>query len=165
MILGDVGVHNAAEPMIDQRLLVQCHADAPHHASQGLAGRGLGVQDPPGGDRADDTRDADYAELFVDLYLGKDRRASAILSAVVRYVAGHGENHVATAALVCAVLPLMVKTPAPADCLKVFLMDSAQLGANRTQFYRDFAAGPFYNHYRTGQAFRSRRRKTGGGRA
>ena len=37
MILGDVGVHDAAEPVIDQRLLVQRHADAPDHAAEDLA--------------------------------------------------------------------------------------------------------------------------------
>ena len=59
MIFGDVGIHDAAEPVIDQRLLVQRHADAPDHAAQDLAARGLGVQDAPGRNRADGARDAD----------------------------------------------------------------------------------------------------------
>ena len=74
MILGDVGVHDAAEAVIDQRLLVQRHADAPHHAAHDLAVRGLGIQDAAGRDRADDAGDADDAELLVHLHLGEDRR-------------------------------------------------------------------------------------------
>ena len=33
MILGDIGVHDAAEFVVEQRLLVQRHADAPHTAT------------------------------------------------------------------------------------------------------------------------------------
>src|SRR4029077_11299686 len=36
MILGDVGIHDATEIVIDQRLFVQCHADTPHHAAHDL---------------------------------------------------------------------------------------------------------------------------------
>ena len=74
MILGDVGIHDATEAVVDQRFLVQRHADAPDHAAHDLAVRGLGVQDAPGRDRADDASDADDAELLVHLHLGKDRR-------------------------------------------------------------------------------------------
>ena len=89
MVLGDVGVHDAAEAVIDQRLLVQRHADAPHHAAHDLAVRGLGVEDAPGRDRVDDARDADDAELLVDLHLGEDRRMRvARVLAVVLEVGG-----------------------------------------------------------------------------
>src|SRR4051812_14660768 len=54
MILGDVGVHDAAEAVIDERLLVQRHADAPDHGAHDLAGGGLRVQAAAGRDRADD---------------------------------------------------------------------------------------------------------------
>ena len=64
--------------VIDQRFLVQRHADAPHHAAHDLAARGLGVQDAPGRDRADDAGDADDAELLVDLHLGEDRRMRVV---------------------------------------------------------------------------------------
>jgi len=43
----------------------------PHHASEDLAGRGFGIEDPPRRDRAEDARDPDNAQLFVDFYLGK----------------------------------------------------------------------------------------------
>ena len=74
VVFGNIGVHDAAEMVIDQRLLVQRHADAPHHAAHDLAARRLGVEDAPGRDRVDDAGDADHAELFVDLHLGEDRR-------------------------------------------------------------------------------------------
>jgi non-heme chloroperoxidase len=72
---------------------------------------------------------------------------------VVRYLARHGESRVVKAALISAVPPLMVKTPANPGGLPKEFFDGlqAQLAANRTQFYRDFAAGPFYNYNKTGK--------------
>src|SRR6201747_90552 len=69
---------------------------------------------------------------------------------VVRYLARHGESRVAKAVLISAVPPLMVKTPAnPGGLLKeVFDGLQAQLAANRSKFYRDLAAGPFYGYNR-----------------
>jgi hypothetical protein len=72
MIIGDVGIDDAAEPVIDQRFLVQRHTDTPDHAAQDLAARGLRVQDAPCGNRADDARDADHAELLVNLHLDEE---------------------------------------------------------------------------------------------
>ena len=66
VVLGEIVVHEPAEPVVDQRLLVQRHAEPHHHAAQDLAARGLGVQDPPSGDGADDPGDADHAQLLVD---------------------------------------------------------------------------------------------------
>jgi hypothetical protein len=45
MIFGNVCVHDAAEIVVDERFLVQRHPDAPHHAAQDRAARGLGVED------------------------------------------------------------------------------------------------------------------------
>jgi non-heme chloroperoxidase len=72
---------------------------------------------------------------------------------VVRYIARHGESRVAMAALLSAVPPLMVKTANNPGGLPKEVFDGlrAQLAANRTQFYRDFAAGPFYNYNKTGK--------------
>jgi non-heme chloroperoxidase len=72
---------------------------------------------------------------------------------VVRYLARHGESRVAKAALISAVPPLMLKTPANPGGLPKEVFDGlqAQLAANRTGFYRDFAAGPFYNYNKTGK--------------
>ena len=71
---------------------------------------------------------------------------------VVHYLARHGESRVAKAALISAVPPLMVKTAANPGGLpkKVFDDFQAQLAANRSQFYRDLAAGPFYGYNRPG---------------
>jgi len=41
----------------------------------------------------------------------------------------------------------------------------AQLAVNRSIFYRDLAAGPFYGFNRQGRKPRRRSSKTGGGRA
>ncbi len=71
---------------------------------------------------------------------------------VTRYLGRHGESRVAKAALISAVPPLMVKTPAnPLGLPKEAFDDlQAQLAANRSQFYRDVAAGPFYGYNRPG---------------
>jgi non-heme chloroperoxidase len=71
---------------------------------------------------------------------------------VVHYLARHGESRVVKAAIISAVPPLMVKTPANPDGLPKDVFDGfqAQLAANRSQFYRDVAAGPFYGYNRPG---------------
>ncbi|SDJ69390.1 non-heme chloroperoxidase [Actinopolyspora mzabensis] len=71
---------------------------------------------------------------------------------VVRYLARHGESRVAKAALLCAVPPLMVRTESNPDGLPKDVFDGfqQQLAANRSQFYRDIAAGPFYGFNRPG---------------
>jgi non-heme chloroperoxidase len=71
---------------------------------------------------------------------------------VVHYLARHGESRVAKAAIVSAVPPLMVKTPANPGGLPKDVFDGlqAQLAANRAQFYYDLPAGPFYGFNRPG---------------
>jgi len=71
---------------------------------------------------------------------------------VTRYLARHGEGGVAKAALISAVPPLMVKTAANPLGLPKEVFDGfqAQLAANRSQFYRDVASGPFYGFNRPG---------------
>ena len=71
---------------------------------------------------------------------------------VVHYLARHGESRVAKAAITSAVPPLMVKTPANPSGLPKEVFDGlqAQLAANRSQFYHDLAAGPFYGYNRPG---------------
>ena len=72
---------------------------------------------------------------------------------VVHYLARHGESRVAKAAIISAVPPLMVKTAANPNGLPKEVFDDFQvaLAANRSQFYRDVAAGPFYNYNKTGK--------------
>jgi non-heme chloroperoxidase len=64
----------------------------------------------------------------------------------------HGESRVAKAAILSAVPPLMVKTPANPDGLPKDVFDGlqAQLAANRSVFYREIASGPFYGFNRAG---------------
>jgi non-heme chloroperoxidase len=71
---------------------------------------------------------------------------------VVHYLARRGESGVAKAAILCAVPPLMVKTEANPKGLPKAVFDDFQtkLAANRSQFYRDVAAGPFYGYNRPG---------------
>ena len=71
---------------------------------------------------------------------------------VVHYLARHGESRVAKAAIISAVPPLMVKTDANPNGLPKKVFDDFQvaLAANRSVFYRDVAAGPFYNYNRAG---------------
>jgi non-heme chloroperoxidase len=72
---------------------------------------------------------------------------------VAHYLARHGESRVAKAALISAVPPLMVKTPANPNGLPKDVFDDfqKQLAANRSKFYRDVAEGPFYGYNRSGK--------------
>jgi non-heme chloroperoxidase len=69
-----------------------------------------------------------------------------------RYVARHGKDRVAKLVLISAVPPLMLKTDANPGGLPIEVLDGLrkQLAANRSQFYLDFASGPFYGYNRSG---------------
>jgi non-heme chloroperoxidase len=71
-----------------------------------------------------------------------------------RYVARYGQpqGRVAKLVLIGAVPPIMVKTPANPGGLPLDVFNGlrAQLAANRSQFYHDFASGPFYGYNRPG---------------
>ena len=71
---------------------------------------------------------------------------------VVRYLARHGDENVARAAIISAVPPLMVQTPTNPLGLPKSVFDDlqAQLLANRAKFYYDLPAGPFYGFNRPG---------------
>ena len=71
---------------------------------------------------------------------------------VVHYLARHGESQVAKAAIISAVPPLMVKTEANPKGLPKSVFDDlqAQLAANRSKFFYDVPAGPFYGFNRPG---------------
>jgi len=71
---------------------------------------------------------------------------------VAHYLGQHGESRVAKAALISAVPPLMVRTDANPNGLPKKVFDDFQtaLAANRSGFYRDVAAGPFYGYNRPG---------------
>ncbi len=71
---------------------------------------------------------------------------------VVHYLARHGKGRATKAAIISAVPPLMVKTAANPGGVPKDVFDGlqAQLAANRSEFYRAIAAGPFYNYDRPG---------------
>uniref|UniRef100_UPI0035C6A748 alpha/beta fold hydrolase n=1 Tax=Cnuibacter physcomitrellae TaxID=1619308 RepID=UPI0035C6A748 len=73
---------------------------------------------------------------------------------VARYVAKYGEpqGRVAKAVLVASVPPLMVQTDANLEGTPISVFDGfrSALAANRAQFFRDVAAGPFYGFNREG---------------
>ncbi len=71
---------------------------------------------------------------------------------VARYIGRHGESRVAKAVLISSVPPIMLKTPANPGGLPIEVFDGFRtaLAANRAQFYRDVASGPFYGFNRPG---------------
>ncbi len=68
------------------------------------------------------------------------------------YVARHGNGRVAKLVIIAAIPPLMLKTAANPGGLPIEVFDDLrkQLAANRSQFYRDLATGPFYGFNRPG---------------
>ena len=71
---------------------------------------------------------------------------------VAHYVARAEKGRVAKAVLISAVPPIMVKSDKNPGGLPIEVFDGfrAALVANRAQFYRDVAAGPFYGFNRPG---------------
>jgi non-heme chloroperoxidase len=71
---------------------------------------------------------------------------------VAHYVARHGKGRVAKAVLMSAVPPIMLRTASNPGGLPIEVFDGLRSGlaANRSQFYRDIASGPFYGFNRPG---------------
>ena len=71
---------------------------------------------------------------------------------VARYVARHGAGRVAKAVLVSAVPPLMLQTESNPGGLPIEVFDGIREGTatNRSQYFLDFASGPFYGFNRPG---------------
>jgi non-heme chloroperoxidase len=72
---------------------------------------------------------------------------------VAHYVARYGKkHHVAKAVLIGAVPPVMLKSDKNPGGLPLDVFDGfrSALAANRAQFYRDIASGPFYGFNRQG---------------
>jgi non-heme chloroperoxidase len=69
-----------------------------------------------------------------------------------RYTARHGKGRVAKLVLIGAVPPIMVKSASNPGGTPIEVFDDfrKQLAANRTQFFRDVASGPFYGYNRLG---------------
>ena len=71
---------------------------------------------------------------------------------VARYIGRHGTKRVAKAVLIGAVPPLMLKTAANPGGLPMDVFDGIRAGslADRSQLYKDLAAGPFFGFNRPG---------------
>src|SRR5450759_2571575 len=71
---------------------------------------------------------------------------------VARYIGRHGTKRLAKTALVSAVPPLMLKTPANPGGLPMENFAAIRLGSitDRSQFYQDLASGPFFGANRPG---------------
>jgi non-heme chloroperoxidase len=71
---------------------------------------------------------------------------------VARYIGRHGTKRVAKAALISAVPPLMLQTPANPGGLPLAVFDKLRVAsiADRSQLYRDLASGPFFGANRPG---------------
>lgn len=71
---------------------------------------------------------------------------------VTRYAARAARGRVAKAVLIGAIPPVMVQSPANPDGVPRAVFDGfrSALAANRAQFFRDVASGPFYGFNRDG---------------
>ena len=71
---------------------------------------------------------------------------------VARYVGRHGTKRLAKVALIAAVPPLMLKTAGNPGGLPMEVFDGIRQGsiADRSQFYKDIAGGPFFGANRPG---------------
>jgi non-heme chloroperoxidase len=71
---------------------------------------------------------------------------------VIHYLARHGVDRAAKAVLIAAVPPIMVQTGTNPGGLPKSVFDDIQnqVATNRSAFYRDLAAGPFYGFNRDG---------------
>ena len=71
---------------------------------------------------------------------------------IARYIGRHGTKRVAKAGLIAAVPPLMLKTDKNPGGLPIAVFDGIRAGslADRSQFYKDIASGPFFGFNRSG---------------
>ncbi|MBI1651027.1 alpha/beta fold hydrolase [Hyphomicrobium sulfonivorans] len=115
-------------------------------------GHGRSTQTADGNDM--DTYAADVAALTdaLDLKDAIHIGHSTGGGEVARYVARAKPGRVAKAVLISAVPPVMLKSGKNPGGLPMEVFDGyrSALAANRAQFYRDVAAGPFYGYNRSG---------------
>ncbi len=73
---------------------------------------------------------------------------------VARYIGRHGTKRVAKVALIAAVVPSMLQTPANPQGLPIGVFDRLRADSrhDRSQFYKDFASGPFFGGNRPGSS-------------
>jgi len=115
-------------------------------------GHGLSSQVSDGHDMdhyaADAAAVVDHLDLRNAVHIGHSTGGGE----VARYVARHGNGRVAKAVLISSVPPIMVKSATNPGGTPIEVFDGfrAALAANRSQFYLDVAAGPFYGFNRAG---------------
>ena len=116
--------------------------------------RGHGRSSQPWNGNDMDTFADDLSELIKALDL-----KSAVLigfsmggGEVARYIGRHGTDRVSKAALISAVPPLMLKTADNPGGVPIGKFDEIRQGcmADRSQFYKDLASGPFFGANRPG---------------
>jgi non-heme chloroperoxidase len=114
--------------------------------------RGHGRSSQPWRGNEMDTYADDLAELFnaLDLHGVTMVGHSTGGGEVARYIGRHGSARVAKAVLVSAVPPLMLKTEANPGGLPLEVFDGFRAAslADRSQFYKDIASGPFFGFNR-----------------
>jgi non-heme chloroperoxidase len=116
--------------------------------------RGHGRSDQPSGGNDMDTYADDLAALIETL----DLRDVVLIGhstgggEVTRYIGRYGTSRVAKVVLVSAVPPLMLKTEVNSDGTPIEAFDEIRAGvtADRSQFWKDLASGPFYGANRPG---------------
>ncbi|WP_343617417.1 alpha/beta hydrolase [Novosphingobium sp.] len=92
----------------------------------------------------------EHLNLRNAVHIGHSTGGGEVAAYVARY--GIPKGRVAKAVLVSAVPPIMLKTARYPGGLPIEVFDGlrAGLAANRAQFFRDVAAGPFYGFNREG---------------
>lgn len=116
--------------------------------------RGHGRSDQPSSGNEMDTYADDLAALVEEL----DLRDAVLVGhstgggEVAHYIGRHGTSRVAGAVLVSAVAPHLVKTESNPGGVPIETLDDIRAAslADRSQFYKDFAAGPFFGANRAG---------------
>jgi len=73
---------------------------------------------------------------------------------VARYIGRHGTARVAKVALISAIPPLMLKTPANPDGVPIEVFDGFRKASieDRSKLYQELASGPFFGFNRAGAA-------------
>lgn len=116
--------------------------------------RGHGRSSQPWDGNEMDTYADDLSALIEKLDLNKAVLIgfSAGGGEVARYIGRQGTKRVDKVALISAVPPLMLKTAKNPDGLPIDAFDKIRQGsiADRSQFYKDLAAGPFFGANRPG---------------
>ncbi|NIJ17740.1 alpha/beta fold hydrolase [Sphingobium vermicomposti] len=99
---------------------------------------------------ADAAAVAEHLDLRDAIHIGHSTGGGEVAAYVARH--GQPQGRVAKAVLVSAVPPIMLKTERYPGGLPMELFDGlrAGLAANRSEFFRDVASGPFYGFNREG---------------